>query len=158
MVNLANVKVAYGSRVLFENASFLVRPGDKIGLAKILLLNPDVLLIDEPTNHLDIESIIWLESWLKDFKGALVMTSHDREFMTRICSRTVEVAGETSREVLLEALQEFDGTIIIVSHDRYFLKHLVNRVFEVDHGALRIYEGDYDYYQRKIAERQGQIQ
>ncbi|MEW6712722.1 MAG: ATP-binding cassette domain-containing protein, partial [Candidatus Riflebacteria bacterium] len=64
----------------------------------------------------------------------------------------------TSREVLLEALQEFDGTIIIVSHDRYFLKHLVNRVFEVDHGALRIYEGDYDYYQGKIAERQGQIQ
>lgn len=371
----------------------------RIALAKILLLNPDVLLIDEPTNHLDIESIIWLESWLKDFKGALVMTSHDREFMTRICGRTVEVAGETittysgdydfylrerdirreqllaaqrrqqamlakeeefiarfaarashaaqvqsrvknidkierivippdpkvikfqfapakrsgdivvefenlakewplpdggahpvfsgvtgkivrtnkialtgvngagkstllkvinqlteptsgictigasvqmgyfsqyscdvlkpertvfeeaqlrlpmasvgtiknllgaflfsgddsekkvsilsggeksrvmlacmlaqpvnflvldeptnhlditSREVLLEALQEFDGTIIIVSHDRYFLKHLVNRVFEVDHGALRIYEGDYDYYLEKVAQR-----
>lgn len=67
----------------------------RIALARILLLNPDVLLIDEPTNHLDIESIIWLESWLKEFKGALVMTSHDREFMTRICFRTVEVAGET---------------------------------------------------------------
>ncbi|MBF0546899.1 MAG: ABC-F family ATP-binding cassette domain-containing protein [Candidatus Riflebacteria bacterium] len=67
----------------------------RIALARILLLNPDVLLIDEPTNHLDIESIIWLEAWLKSFKGALVMTSHDREFMTRICSRTVEVAGET---------------------------------------------------------------
>jgi len=67
----------------------------RIALARILLLNPDVLLIDEPTNHLDIESIIWLESWLKAFKGALVMTSHDREFMTRICSRTIEVAGET---------------------------------------------------------------
>ncbi|MBF0499596.1 MAG: ABC-F family ATP-binding cassette domain-containing protein [Candidatus Riflebacteria bacterium] len=67
----------------------------RIALARILLLNPDVLLIDEPTNHLDIESIIWLESWLKSFKGALVMTSHDREFMTRICTRTIEVAGET---------------------------------------------------------------
>ncbi|KAF1080759.1 MAG: Bis-ABC ATPase [Candidatus Rifleibacterium amylolyticum] len=67
----------------------------RIALARILLLNPDVLLIDEPTNHLDIESILWLETWLKDFKGALVMTSHDREFMTRICSRTIEVAGET---------------------------------------------------------------
>jgi ATP-binding cassette subfamily F protein 3 len=67
----------------------------RIALARILLLNPDVLLIDEPTNHLDVESIVWLESWLKEFKGALVMTSHDREFMTRICSRTVEVAGET---------------------------------------------------------------
>ncbi len=67
----------------------------RIALARILLLNPDVLLIDEPTNHLDIESIVWLESWLKEFKGALVMTCHDREFMTRICNRTIEVAGET---------------------------------------------------------------
>lgn len=67
----------------------------RIALARILLLNPDVLLIDEPTNHLDVESIVWLETWLKEFKGALVMTSHDREFMTRICSRTIEVAGET---------------------------------------------------------------
>jgi ATP-binding cassette subfamily F protein 3 len=67
----------------------------RIALAKILLLNPDVLLIDEPTNHLDIESIVWLESWLKSFKGALVMTSHDREFMNRICSKTVEVAAES---------------------------------------------------------------
>ncbi|MFZ2960605.1 MAG: ABC-F family ATP-binding cassette domain-containing protein [Candidatus Ozemobacteraceae bacterium] len=67
----------------------------RIALSRILLLNPDVLLIDEPTNHLDIESIVWLESWLKNFKGSLVMTSHDREFMTRICTRTVEVAGET---------------------------------------------------------------
>jgi ATP-binding cassette subfamily F protein 3 len=370
----------------------------RIALARILILSPDVLLIDEPTNHLDIESILWLETWLKDFKGALVMTCHDREFMTRICSRTVEVAAETittysgdyefylkervvrrqqllaaqkrqqamlakeeefisrfaarashaaqvqsriktidkierivvppdpkvikfrfapnkrsgdivvefndlgkswpqpdgkelsvfsgvtgkiirtnkialtgvngagkstllkvisglteatkgscelgasvqmgyfsqyssdvlkpektvleevqqrlpmantgtiknllgaflfsgddtdkkisvlsggeksrvmlacllarpvnflildeptnhlditSREVLLEALQEFDGTIIIVSHDRYFLRHLVNRVFEVDHGRLRTYEGDYDYYLEKSAE------
>ncbi len=67
----------------------------RIALAKVLLLNPDVLLMDEPTNHLDMESIIWLEEWLKSFKGALMMTSHDREFMTRICSRTIEVAGET---------------------------------------------------------------
>jgi len=67
----------------------------RIALARILLLNPDVLLMDEPTNHLDIESIVWLEGWLKSFKGALMMTSHDREFMTRICSRTIEAAGET---------------------------------------------------------------
>jgi ATP-binding cassette subfamily F protein 3 len=58
----------------------------------------------------------------------------------------------TSREVLLEALQAFEGTVMIVSHDRYFLRHLVNRVFEVDHGALRIYDGDYDYYLEKSAE------
>jgi ATP-binding cassette subfamily F protein 3 len=63
----------------------------RIALARILLLDPDVLLMDEPTNHLDLESIVWLEEWLTSFKGDLVMTSHDREFMTRICGRTVEV-------------------------------------------------------------------
>ncbi|OQY39475.1 MAG: hypothetical protein B6229_03680 [Spirochaetaceae bacterium 4572_7] len=64
----------------------------RIALAKILLLNPDLLLIDEPTNHLDIETIIWLEDWLREFKGSVLMTSHDREFMTRLCNRTLEVA------------------------------------------------------------------
>jgi ATP-binding cassette subfamily F protein 3 len=66
----------------------------RIALAKILVLNPDVLLMDEPTNHLDLESIIWLEEWLKVFKGSLVMTSHDREFMSRIVSRIIEVANK----------------------------------------------------------------
>ncbi len=65
----------------------------RIALAKILALMPDVLLMDEPTNHLDLESIIYLETWLSSFKGDLVMTSHDRQFMTRICSRTIEVAN-----------------------------------------------------------------
>lgn len=64
----------------------------RIALAKILLLQPDVLLMDEPTNHLDLESIIWLESWLLNFKGSILMTSHDRDFMNRIVSRIVEVA------------------------------------------------------------------
>ncbi len=67
----------------------------RIELAKILALNPDILLMDEPTNHLDLESIIWLEEWLMNFKGALVMTSHDREFMNRITHRIVEVANKT---------------------------------------------------------------
>jgi ATP-binding cassette subfamily F protein 3 len=66
----------------------------RIALAKILLLNPDVLLIDEPTNHLDIEAIVWLEEWLKGFPGSIVMTSHDRDFMNRICGRTVEIANK----------------------------------------------------------------
>jgi ATP-binding cassette subfamily F protein 3 len=66
----------------------------RIALAKILTINPDVLLLDEPTNHLDIESILWLEEWLRtDFKGALLMTCHDREFMNKIISRIIEVAG-----------------------------------------------------------------
>jgi ATP-binding cassette subfamily F protein 3 len=66
----------------------------RIALAKILVLNPDALLMDEPTNHLDLESILWLEEWLKNFKGSLVMTSHDREFMSKIVSRIVEVANK----------------------------------------------------------------
>ena len=65
----------------------------RIALAKILALQPDVLLMDEPTNHLDIESIVWLEEWLGQFKGALLMTSHDREFMNRLVSKIVEVAN-----------------------------------------------------------------
>jgi ATP-binding cassette subfamily F protein 3 len=68
----------------------------RIALAKILTINPDVLLLDEPTNHLDVESIIWLEDWLvTEFKGALLMTSHDRDFMNRIVARVIEVANQT---------------------------------------------------------------
>lgn len=67
----------------------------RIALAKILLLNPDVLLMDEPTNHLDMESIIWLEEWLANFKGAVLMTSHDRDFMNRLVGKIVEVAHQT---------------------------------------------------------------
>jgi len=68
----------------------------RIALAKILTINPDVLLLDEPTNHLDIESILWLEEWLKsEFKGAVLMTSHDRTFMNSIVSRIMEVANRT---------------------------------------------------------------
>ncbi len=66
----------------------------RIALAKILALNPDVLLMDEPTNHLDLESIVWLEEWLTNYKGALVMTSHDRDFMNRLVNRIVEIANK----------------------------------------------------------------
>ena len=67
----------------------------RIALAKILTLKPDVLLLDEPTNHLDVESIIWVEEWLaNEFDGALLMTSHDRDFMNRIVTRVVEVANK----------------------------------------------------------------
>lgn len=67
----------------------------RIALAKILALNPEVLLMDEPTNHLDVESIIWLEEWLVNFKGAILMTSHDRDFMNRLVTKIVEIANKT---------------------------------------------------------------
>src|SRR5712672_4356745 len=67
----------------------------RVALARVLLGRPDVLLMDEPTNHLDIESIVWLERFLKAFPGALLMTSHDREFMNRVVSKIAEIdAGE----------------------------------------------------------------
>ena len=65
----------------------------RVALARVLLGKPDVLLMDEPTNHLDIESIIWLEQFLKSYSGALLMTSHDREFMNRLVSRIAEIDG-----------------------------------------------------------------
>tara|TARA_B110000263_G_scaffold203950_1_gene184067 strand:- start:2394 stop:4331 length:1938 start_codon:yes stop_codon:yes gene_type:complete len=64
----------------------------RIELAKILLQKPDILLLDEPTNHLDIESIIWLENWLKKYTGAIVLVSHDRFFLDSISNRTIEIA------------------------------------------------------------------
>ncbi len=65
----------------------------RVALARILLMRPDAMLLDEPSNHLDLESLIWLEQFLKGYEGALLMTSHDREFMNRIVTKIVEIDG-----------------------------------------------------------------
>jgi ATPase subunit of ABC transporter with duplicated ATPase domains len=65
----------------------------RVALARVLLGRPDVLLMDEPTNHLDLESIIWLEQFLRSYPGALLMTSHDREFMNRLVGKIAEIDG-----------------------------------------------------------------
>ncbi len=65
----------------------------RVALGRILLMQPDAMLLDEPSNHLDIESLIWLEGFLKGYEGALLMTSHDREFMNRIVNKIIEIDG-----------------------------------------------------------------
>src|ERR1700676_3225230 len=65
----------------------------RVALARILLMRPDAMLLDEPSNHLDLESLIWLEQFLKGYEGALMMTSHDREFLNRIVTKIVEIDG-----------------------------------------------------------------
>jgi len=65
----------------------------RVALARILLMRPNVMLLDEPSNHLDIESIIWLEGFLRGYDGALLMTTHDREFMNRVVTKIIEIDG-----------------------------------------------------------------
>jgi ATPase subunit of ABC transporter with duplicated ATPase domains len=65
----------------------------RVALARILLMRPDAMLLDEPSNHLDLESLIWLEQFLRGYDGALLMTSHDREFMNRIVNKVIEIDG-----------------------------------------------------------------
>jgi len=65
----------------------------RIALAKTLIVNPDLILMDEPTNYLDMETILWLEEWLRNFKGTIFMTTHDRDFMNRVVNKIVEVAN-----------------------------------------------------------------
>jgi ATPase subunit of ABC transporter with duplicated ATPase domains len=65
----------------------------RVALGRILLMRPDAMLLDEPSNHLDLESLIWLENFLRAYEGVLLMTSHDREFMNRIVTKIVEIDG-----------------------------------------------------------------
>lgn len=64
----------------------------RIALARVLVIRPDLIIMDEPTNYLDLETILWLENWLKSFEGAIFMTTHDRDFMNNVCKKIVEVA------------------------------------------------------------------
>jgi ATPase subunit of ABC transporter with duplicated ATPase domains len=82
----------------------------RVALARILLMRPDVMLLDEPSNHLDLESLIWLEQFLTGYEGALLMTSHDREFMNRIVTKVVEIDGG--------ALTAYSGNYVFYEQQR----------------------------------------
>ncbi|MDE1147182.1 MAG: ABC-F family ATP-binding cassette domain-containing protein [Azospirillaceae bacterium] len=82
----------------------------RVALARILLMKPDAMLLDEPSNHLDLESLIWLEGFLKGYEGALLMTSHDREFMNRIVNKIIEIDGG--------ALTSYSGDYVFYEQQR----------------------------------------
>jgi ATPase subunit of ABC transporter with duplicated ATPase domains len=113
----------------------------RVALAKILLMRPGVLLLDEPTNHLDLESIIWLERFLRDFPGALVVTSHDRAFLNRLVTRIVEIDGgelrsfsgdydfyERQRDLLTtQAEAQFDRQQAMLAKEKAFIERFKAR-------------------------------
>ena len=99
----------------------------RVALARILLMRPDAMLLDEPSNHLDLESLIWLEQFLKGYEGALLMTSHDREFMNRIVNKIVEIDGG--------ALTTYSG-----NYEFYEQQRALSR--EAAAGAVRAPAGD----------------
>jgi len=100
----------------------------RVALARILLMAPDLLLLDEPTNHLDLESIIWLETFLRDFAGALVMTSHDREFMNRLVGKVLEIDGGE--------LTSFSGNFEFYAEQRVLLAQQQQAQFERQQAML----------------------
>src|SRR5262245_27074121 len=100
----------------------------RVALARILLMRPDVMLLDEPSNHLDLESLIWLEQFLKGYEGALMMTSHDREFMNRVVTRVLEIDGG--------ALTAYSGTYEFYEQQRALAEKQQQAQFERQQAML----------------------
>ena len=100
----------------------------RVALARILLMRPDAMLLDEPSNHLDLESLIWLEQFLEAYDGALLMTSHDREFMNRIVTKVVEIDGG--------ALTEYSGNYAFYEQQRALNERQQQAQFERQQAML----------------------
>ncbi len=101
----------------------------RIALAKLLLSNPSILLLDEPTNHLDIESLIWVESYLKSYLGAIVLVSHDRSFLDNISDRTVEIS--------LGNVTEYSGNYSFYRKEKEIRKELLENQYNNQQNYLK---------------------
>lgn len=121
----------------------------RISLAKLLLSNPSVLLLDEPTNHLDIESLIWVENYLKSYQGAIVLVSHDRSFLDNITDRTVEIS--------LGNVTEYSGNYSFYKREREIRKELLENQFNNQQSYLRQQEKFIERFRYK-ATKSRQVQ
>lgn len=101
----------------------------RIALAKLLLSNPSILLLDEPTNHLDIESLIWVENYLKNYQGAIVLVSHDRSFLDNITDRTIEIS--------LGKVTEYSGNFSFYKKEKQIRKQLLENQYDNQQSYLR---------------------
>ncbi len=101
----------------------------RIALAKLLLANPSILLLDEPTNHLDIESLIWVENYLKAYQGAIVLVSHDRNFLDNITDRTIEIS--------LGKATEYSGNYSFYKKEKQIRKEMLENQYDNQQNYLK---------------------
>lgn len=121
----------------------------RIALAKLLLSNPSILLLDEPTNHLDIESLIWVENYLKAYQGAIVMVSHDRSFLDNITDRTVEIS--------LGNVTDYSGNYSFYVKEKEIRKQLLENQYDNQQSYLRQQERFIERFRYK-ATKSRQVQ
>ncbi len=115
----------------------------RIALAKLLLTNPSILLLDEPTNHLDIESLIWVENYLMNYQGAIVLVSHDRSFLDNITHRTVEIS--------LGNVTEYSGNYSFYKTEKEIRKELQENQFNNQQNYLRQQEKFIERFRYKAS-------
>lgn len=121
----------------------------RIALAKLLLANPSILLLDEPTNHLDIESLIWVENYLKSYQGAIVLVSHDRSFLDNIADKTVEIS--------LGNVTEYSGNYSFYRKEKEIRKQLLENQYDNQQNYLRQQEKFIERFRYK-ATKSRQVQ
>lgn len=144
------IGLGFGEKDFYrETAEFSGGWQMRISLAKLLLNNPSILLLDEPTNHLDIESLIWVENYLKAYQGAIVMVSHDRSFLDNITERTVEIS--------LGNVTEYSGNYSFYKSERELRKELLENQFNNQQSYLKQQEKFIERFRYK-ATKSRQVQ